>query len=148
MLASVFWSSSTEFQPALLDSIKSNTTQIAAAERYLQDRGPKHMKKIKKFIFRQYPNYVELKHSLLKLNKTRPDSVHEKEHLLKNMSSFVKEKYREGKHAHAVEIQCAISEIMLYHRATEKNWYNIAERKVSKTPFASEPFDFSQFDKK
>ncbi|CAI5442770.1 unnamed protein product [Caenorhabditis angaria] len=138
MLSSVFWSTATEFQPALLDSVKSNTAQIAAAERHLQEKGPKHMKKIRKFIEQYYPTYVELKMSLLKLNKTRPDSVHEKEDLLKKISSFVKERYKDGKHTHAAEIQCALTEIMLYHRATEKNWYNIAERKMCTANFCPE----------
>ena len=45
-----FWKTDTRLQPAFNDSIAKNTTILAAAERHLQEQGPKHLKKTKRFL--------------------------------------------------------------------------------------------------
>uniref|UniRef100_A0A1I7TSM9 BAR domain-containing protein n=1 Tax=Caenorhabditis tropicalis TaxID=1561998 RepID=A0A1I7TSM9_9PELO len=141
-----FWKTDTKLQPAMNESIAKNSVILGAAERNLQENGPKHLKKLKKFLTSYWPRYVELKRELAKVIKQqKPDSQALRDECVKNISTSVNDKYLKLKNDHLGEIQCAFVELGFYHHACATSWCQIAERKVPKAGFQQEAFDFKQF---
>ncbi|CAL2033355.1 unnamed protein product [Caenorhabditis brenneri] len=141
-----FWKSDTKLQPAMNEAIAKNTAILGAAERNLQEVGPKHLRRLKKFIYSYWPRYVEMKKELQKLVKQqRSDSQALRDECVKNIQTFVNDKYLKLKHEHLGEIQSAFVELGFFHHTSANSWYQIAERKVPKSGYQAETFDFKQF---
>ncbi|EFO91499.1 hypothetical protein CRE_11801 [Caenorhabditis remanei] len=141
-----FWKTDTRLQPAFNDSIAKNTTILAAAERHLQEQGPKHLKKTKRFLNDHWLRYVDMKKTLAKIVKQqKPDSQGARDEQIKAITVFVKEKYLNMKSIHLGEIQSVIAELSLFHHTSSASWHQIAERKPPKSGYVPETFDFKQF---
>ncbi|EFO91318.1 hypothetical protein CRE_11741 [Caenorhabditis remanei] len=141
-----FWKTDTRLQPALNDSIAKNTTIIAAAERHLQEQGPKHLKRIKKFLSVHWPRYVDMKKALAKtVKQQRPDNQGVRDEQIKAITVFVKEKYLNMKLIHLGEIQSVFAEMSMFHHTSHVAWNHISERKPPKVGYQVETFDFKQF---
>ncbi|CAA94302.3 LEDGF domain-containing protein [Caenorhabditis elegans] len=93
-----YWKTDTKLQPAMNDAIAKNTVVLAAAERNLQTQGPQHLKRVKKFLYGQYPKYVDMKRDLLKIVKQqKPEAQSVRDESAQAISKFIKEKYVNAK---------------------------------------------------
>eukprot|EP00081_Caenorhabditis_elegans_P015458 NP_495082.3 Uncharacterized protein CELE_C17G10.3 [Caenorhabditis elegans] len=151
------WKTDTKLQPAMNDAIAKNAVVLASAERNLQTRGPKHLKRVKKFLYGQYPKvcyqesifkalYVDMKRDLLKVVKQqKPETQSVRDESAQAISKFIKEKYVNAKILHLGEIQSAFVELSFFHRTSAFTWHQIAERQPPKSSYHTENFDFQQF---
>ncbi|CAD6190068.1 unnamed protein product [Caenorhabditis auriculariae] len=118
-----FWEICKELQPALKNSLKANSTHLAAAE-LPQVRGSQKTLASSGNNAEEGKNGFQIRKALFQDDgdKKRKESLH-------FIQSFITKKLPEWKKQHILEIENAIMEIATYHKHSEVLWQNIADRK-------------------